>query len=83
MAKGLLFDIPKKETKEPEKKQPNIKLKKGQTINDLILAARQIVLEKLGNYKDTSKCVIDVEELKQFFNETQDIIAIDTETTGY
>lgn len=59
-----------------------IKLKKGQTINDLILTARQLVEEKLGKYKDTSKCVTDIMELENFFKTTNDVIAIDTETTG-
>lgn len=72
---------------EPAKKQVdtrelNVKLKKGQTIGDLINTARQLVMDKLGKYKDTSKCVTDINELRRFFEETKDLIGIDTETTG-
>lgn len=59
-----------------------VKLKKGQSIETLIESARQIVNEKLGAYKDRSKCVTDIEELKRFFDETEELISIDTETTG-
>lgn len=61
-----------------------MKLKKGQTIEDLITSARNIVEEKLGKYKEASKCVLDIKEVEQFFNEIPDdsIVAIDTETTG-
>ena len=76
-----LFEIPK--TTKPKPKQ-SVKLKKGQTIEDLIVAARKIVEEKLGKYKDTSKCVSTIEELRSFFIETPNdsIMGIDTETTG-
>ena len=59
-------------------------LKKGQTAYSIIEDARRIVDEKLGKYKDTSRCVVNVEDLKSFFDETPDgsYIAIDTETTG-
>lgn len=79
-----LLDIPGVTPEPPvsTKKQNGIKLKKGQTITGLIEAAKQIVEEKLGKYKDTSKCVIDINELQKFFDETVDIIGIDTETTG-
>lgn len=85
-----LLDIPEKKKKTTSTKYkdpltqnvPNIKLKKGETLASLIETAKKIVAEKLGKYKDTSKCVIDINELKQFFNETEDIIGIDTETTG-
>lgn len=60
----------------------NIKLKKGQSLSDLIQEARKLVMEKLGKYKDTSHCVRTVEELIKFFDETEDLIAIDCETTG-
>ena len=76
-----LFDIPD-EPVVVQKKEPQIKLKKGQTIDSLIATARILVLEKLSKYKDVSKCVTDIFSLKQFFNETEDIIGIDTETTG-
>ena len=80
-----LFDtssIKSKASPATRKTGSEIKLKKGQTINDLIDAARKIVEQKLGKYKDTSKCVTDIEDLKKFFEDTKDIIAIDTETTG-
>lgn len=61
-----------------------MKLKKGQTISDLVDSARKIVEEKLGKYKQASKCVLDIKDVEQFFNEIPDdsIVAIDTETTG-
>ena len=85
-----LLDIPEKKKKTTSTKYkdpltqnvPDIKLKKGETLASLIETAKKIVEEKLGKYKNTSKCVIDINELKQFFNETEDIIGIDTETTG-
>lgn len=78
-----LFEIPKNIRKEANTQ--SIKLKKGQTLETLILSARQIVEEKLGKYKDTSKCVTNVDDLKEFFNEVADnsIIALDTETTRF
>lgn len=65
------------------KKTPNIKLKKGQTINDLIIQARKMVEEKLSHYKDVSECITNIFDLKTFFDNTPDdsIIGIDTETT--
>lgn len=85
-----LFEIPKSYTETQTKKQAekpketNFKLKKGQTLDTLIIAARKLVEEKLGNYKDTSKCVLDENQLINFFNQTPEngIIGIDTETTG-
>lgn len=76
-----LLDIPESKPTTGSKSS-NVKLKKGQTITTLIESAKQIVNEKLGKYKDTSKCVISIEELQKFFDETTDIIGIDTETTG-
>ena len=78
-----LFEIPK-ETNTKQNTGSKITLKKGQTIKDLIESARQLVEEKLGKYKDTSKCITTLVELQQFFNETTDnsIMGIDTETTG-
>lgn len=76
-----LLDIPESKPT-TSSKSSNVKLKKGQTITTLIESAKQIVNEKLGKYKDTSKCVISIEELQKFFDETTDIIGIDTETTG-
>lgn len=76
-----LLDIPESKPT-TSSKSSNVKLKKGQTITTLIESAKQIVNEKLGKYKDTSKCVITIEELQKFFDETTDIIGIDTETTG-
>lgn len=77
-----LFDLEEVTQKIEEKQQaPKIKLKKGQTINDLIEQARQIVNEKLGKYKDTSRCVTDINDLYKFFNDTKELVALDTETT--
>lgn len=80
-----LFEMPKKSTKSNKSSsvnQPNIKLKKGQTIDDLVLTAKQLVEEKLKDYKDASKCITNKEDLINFFNNSEDIIGIDTETTG-
>ena len=86
-----LFEIPKAYVEQKEKnkvtekpKEVNFKLKKGETLDTLILAARKLVEEKLGKYKDTSKCVLDEKDLIRFFDETPEngIIGIDTETTG-
>lgn len=61
-----------------------VKLKKGETISSLIETAKKLVEEKLGDYKDASKCITDINDLKRFFDETEEnaIIAVDTETTG-
>ena len=49
-----LFNLEEVTQKIEEKQQaPKLKLKKGQTINDLIQQARDLVNEKLGKYKDT------------------------------
>lgn len=83
MGFGKLFDIPDEPKKEtPKKTRTN--LKKGQTINDLIETAKRIVEEKLGDYKDVSKCIMNPQELQQFFDNTPENaeIGIDTETTG-
>ena len=77
-----LFDLPEIKQTKPQTTGPNIKLKKGQTINDLVSIATQLVNEKLGKYRDKSKCVTDIKVLKTFFDNTVDIVAIDTETTG-
>lgn len=80
-----LFKIPEKPKTVVEKsKEPQIKLKKGQTILTLIETARKLVEEKLADYKDTSECVLQEKQLIDFFSETPDdsTIGIDTETTG-
>lgn len=79
-----LFDIPEKTKTEQKPKSNGIKLKKGQTIQDLVVTARQIVMEKLGKYKDASKCITDINDLRKFFEDTPDgsEIGVDTETTG-
>lgn len=71
-------------TKNVEPEKPKFKLSKGETLDTLIIAARKIVEEKLGKYKETSKCVLEASELQRFFETTPDngIMAIDTETTG-
>lgn len=83
-----LFALPdEKEMKEKQKRNKksgsSIELKKGQTVDTIIEMARKIVEEKLGKYKNTSRCVIDVEDLQSFFDETPEnaYVAIDTETT--
>lgn len=80
---GTLFEIAKKPAKDT-KSGSSINLKKGDTVEALINTARKLVEEKLGKYKDTSRCVTDVEDLKSFFSETPEngIMGIDTETTG-
>lgn len=83
--KLALFKIPENvQSKQKQETGPNLKLKKGQTIQDLINEARRLVMEKLGNYKDVSKCITDINDLKKFFDETPDgtEIGFDTETTG-
>ena len=79
-----LFDIPEKTETVQKPKSNGIKLKKGQTIQDLVVTARQIVMEKLGKYKDASKCITDINDLRKFFEDTPDgsEIGVDTETTG-
>ena len=80
----MLFDLDEVTQQITQKQQPpKIKLKRGQTINDLIQQARDLVNEKLGKYKNTSKCVTNIQDLYQFFNETQDEVALDTETTRF
>lgn len=81
---GLLFKIPENSVETQPKTTNKVKLKKGQTINTLIENARALVEEKLGEYKALSKCILNPDELQRFFDKTQDedIIAIDTETTG-
>ena len=79
-----LIVIPNREDT-TKKKNTELKLKKGETLNAKVAEARRIVTEKLGKYKDTSKCVCDIQSVMDFFNEVTDdsIIGIDTETTGY
>ena len=83
-----LFDIQidKKVTTKVEPPKSNFKLKKGETLDTLIFAARKLVEEKLGKYKNASICVLksNCDVLDKFFDETPDdgIIGIDTETTG-
>lgn len=83
-----LWEIPSDSSNTTQKKQvketPKFKLNKGETLDTLIIAARKLVEEKLGKYKDTSKCVTEEQDLIRFFNETpkNGIIALDTETTG-
>ncbi len=77
-----LFELPEKPKKNSSKNELNIKIKKGQTIDDLVLEAKKLVEEKLKNYKNASKCITDPNELIKFFEETDDLLALDTETTG-
>lgn len=82
---GLLFEYPTDESKKKtnSKTGSQIKLKKGDSIETLIETARRLVEEKLGKYKDLSRCVMSINELQDFFDSTPDnsYIAIDTETT--
>lgn len=66
-----LFEIPKEITNKNTTKN-KVKLKKGQTLYDLIDQAEKIVNEKLGNYKQASKCVTNLNDLQRFFDETPD-----------
>ena len=65
-----LFEIPKvaQKVEQPAK----IKLKKGQTINNLIEQAEKLVNEKLSKYKEASRCITRLEDLKKFFEDTPD-----------
>lgn len=82
---GVLWETPasKKKEKVQVEDTTKIKLSKGQTVDTLILSARKLVEEKLGKYKDTSKCLLKEQELIDFFNQTpaDGVIGIDTETT--
>ena len=80
-----LFKIPEEMKTKKQSSSPKIKLKKGQTIDDLIVQAERLVNEKLIKYKDSSKCITDIRELRKFFEETEDdgVIGIDTETTRF
>lgn len=80
-----LFKLPdKSETSKSSKSGSQIKLKKGDTIESLTATAKRLVEEKLGKYKEMSRCVTNVEDLQSFFDETPEnsYMAIDTETTG-
>lgn len=83
-----LFELPSEEEikskqKKNKKSGSSIELKRGQTVNAIVEMARQLVEEKLGKYKDMSRCVINAEDLQSFFDETPDgaYVGIDTETT--
>ena len=77
----VLFDIPDKKPQETiQHKKP--KLKKGETINDLINQSRKLVEEKLKDYKDNTTA----EQIENFFKEAEEgsgVIGIDTETTRF
>ena len=79
-----LFKLPdKKDTKKSSKSGSQINLKKGDTVESLTMTAKKLVNEKLGKYKEMSRCVTNVEDLQSFFDETPEnaYMAIDTETT--
>ena len=84
--KVSVFKVPEKpkENKVKDQAESKVKLKKGETILTLIETARHLVETKLADYKDTSECVIEEEQLIKFFEETPEngLIALDTETTG-
>jgi len=78
------IDLPEDEPVKVNKTSGSrISLKKGDTVFGLIKTAQQLVKEKLGKYKEISRCVIDINELQTFFDSTPDnaYMAIDTETT--
>ena len=80
-----LFEITPPVIKPKQKTEGSkVKLKKGETISSLIETAKRLVEEKLGDYKNASKCITDINDLKRFFDETEEnaVIAVDTETTG-
>lgn len=80
-----LFELPQNPSiKRKTTTTSKIKLKKGQTIEDLVHTAEKLVLEKLADYKTASTCITDISQLEDFFNSTPDgtCIGIDTETTG-
>jgi len=70
---------------ETKSKEIDFKFKKGETIDTLIVTARKLVEEKLGKYRETSKCVLDANHIAKFFDETPEnrVIGIDTETTRF
>lgn len=78
------IDTSKSAPKKEKNSGSEIKLKKGETISSLIETAKKLVDEKLSNYKDLSKCVTNLDDLKSFFDNTEEDteIGIDTETTG-
>lgn len=77
-----LFKLPTQNTQVKSNVQTiDAKLKKGQTIDSLIESARKLVTEKLGKYDSLTELVTDPKELEKFFDETEDLIAVDTETT--
>lgn len=78
---NIVYDDPR--DKVSSKTGSQIKLKKGDNPADLGLMARKLVEEKLGKYKDLSRCVVEPEDLQSFFDDTPDgvYMAIDTETT--
>ena len=65
---ALFANIPSKKPAAPKKEKSGseIKLKKGETISSLIETAKKLVEEKLGNYKDASKCITNLDDLKTF-----------------
>lgn len=81
-----LFEVPQTTSRRRKQtpKTSKIKLKKGETISDLVQIAQKLVMEKLADYKDASECVTSIEQLQDFFNNTPEgsCIGIDTETTG-
>lgn len=80
----MLFDIPESKIQE-QKHDKRPKLKKGQTINDLINQSRKLVEEKLSDYKSKTTTFTTPEEIENFFREAEQgtgVIGIDTETTG-
>lgn len=67
-----LFEMPEVKKVVTQKPTTKIKLKKNETIFSLIKQAEELVNKKLSKYKDASKCITDINELKAFFENTPD-----------
>lgn len=54
----------------------------GLSIGERIIEAKKAVEGALGNYKDQTETIMTLEDLTSYFENSGDIIAIDTETMG-
>lgn len=54
----------------------------GLSLGDRIIEARKSVEQSLGAYKDRVRAILSIEDLISYFENTKEIIAIDTETMG-
>lgn len=55
---------------------------KGIGLGERIIEARVAVEKSLGDYKNRVRTLWSADEVEEYFNNTGDIIAIDTETMG-